>query len=657
MKKELSYGNYYSKVMGGLVGKFIGGTIGGPLEGDKRLHSLTFYREMPKIAACNDDNDYLLLNLHCLQDRGIHINARDLMEENHTHANLTWVEYGYAAKNWNMGIYPPVSGWFNNGFYKECMGCPVRSELWGFMCPGNPELAARYAKMDGELDHAANSVWAEMFLAAMEAELFFESDIHRLIAAGKAHIPADCRLAECVEDIVRWQGEGQHWLMVRQRILNKYGSPDMTSMFQNVGFTVLALLEGNGDFEKTMLTAANCGYDADCSCATAGAILGAILGIDNIPQKWKDPIGDHYTSMFDFGKDNRISSFGRETCQVGVWVARELNKTITITDVPPEIIQGIGKLGTKGRKNEVDLEVDYGGDPVIEPKTLKKVVLKLRNKTSRTIRAELKMHLPEGIECNEPLLKSIEIPALLVKEVPCTFSMVGNFRKIPHKNLITVEVVEEKKTLLDDRFGVVGTNVWTAFGAFWAPLNPKRLPPCNYVPHLTADGQPADLLPMETFMSNEIDLDEEYINNEAGLEPDRVPDPDHGQVFEKKTIYAHEDKINLDAYFQMKGPGVIYLLRYFDCPDDRKAWLVIGSNDGFKLWLNDNLIASRHDHFSCNPCNHSFDVSLRKGRNKILIKLGRCGDHFDFQFGIRQLISKHWHQEHWMTDLAEIIFS
>ncbi len=656
MKKTLTYSTYYSKVMGGLVGKFIGGTIGGPLEGNKNIHDLTFYRELPKIAAANDDNDYLLLNLHCLQDRGIHINGRDMMEENHTHANLTWCEYGYAAKNWNMGIYPPVSGWFNNDFYMESMGCPVRSEVWGFICPGNPELAARYAKLDGELDHADNSVWAEMFLAAMEAEVFFESNIHRLIAAGKAHIPADCRLAECIDDTVRWHSEGQHWLIVRQRILNKYGSPDMTSMLQNVGFTVLALLEGNGDFERTMLTAANCGYDADCSCATAGAIMGAILGIDNIPSKWKDPMGDHYSSMFDFGKDNRITSFVRETCQAGVWVARELNKTTTITDIPKEIIQGIDGLGKKNRKNDVELEVDYQGDPVMEPGKPKKVVLKLQNKTSRTIRAELKLQLPEGINCKKPLSKTVEIPPSSVKEIPCTFALADGLRKIPHKNLIKIELVENNKTLLEDQFGVVGTNVWTVFGAFWTPLDAKRLPPCNYFPHLTADGQKMDLAPMEVFMSNEMNLDAEYIDNEAGLEHDRQADPDHGQVFEKKTLYAHEDKIDLDAHFPMKGPGVIYLLRYIDCPEDRKAWLVIGSNDGFKLWLNDKLIASRHDHFSCNPCNHSFDVSLKKGQNKILIKLGRCGDHFDFRFGIRNLISKHWHQEHWTTDLAEIIF-
>ena len=656
MKRELAFEDYYRKVMGGLVGKFIGGTIGGPLEGNKNIHDLKFYREVPRIAAANDDNDYLLLNLHCLQDRGIRINARDLMEENHTHANLTWVEYGYAAKNWKMGIHPPVSGWFNNDFFKESMGCPVRSEVWGFICPGNSELAVRYAKMDGELDHAANSVWAEMFLAAVEATVFFESDLNRLIASGEKHIPRGSRLMECIEDVIRWHRNGQGWLIIRQLILNKYGSPDMTSAIQNLGFTVLALLEGNGDFEKTMLTAANCGYDADCTCASAGAIVGAILGVEGIPKQWKDPIGDQYSSMFDFGKDNRITSFARETCQIGVWVTRELNHKIEIRDVPKNLIQGINKLGKSRKADRAELEVDYGGDPAVQPQLLKKVVLKLRNKTRRAMHADLNLLLPSGLACKTPLPKHIEILPSSAVKVPCIFSLDSGQQRIPHKNLLKVQLLKGRKILFEDQFGLVGSNVWIAFGAFWEPLRPDRVPPCEYTPHLTADGQPADLPPMETMMSNEIDLDKEYIRNEATLEHNQMPDPEHGQIFEKKIIYAHEDKVGLDQYFPLKGPAVIYLLRYFECPDARQAWLMLGYNDGFKLWLNDEFIAFRHEHFSCNPCNHSFDVRLKKGVNKILLKLGRCGDYFDFRFGIRHLKGKHWHQEHWMTDLAEVVY-
>ena len=55
---------------------------------------------------------------------------------------------------------------------------------------------------------------------------------------------------------------------------------------------MLGLLWGEGDFERTVLLAVNCGYDTDCTGATAGATFGIIHGCDAIPQCWREPIGE-----------------------------------------------------------------------------------------------------------------------------------------------------------------------------------------------------------------------------------------------------------------------------------------------------------------------------------------------------------------------------
>ena len=59
----------------------------------------------------------------------------------------------------------------------------------------------------------------------------------------------------------------------------------------NLGFTVLGLLYGGGDFGKTLCYAVNCGDDTDCTAATAGSILGIMYGAKNIPEQWIAPIG------------------------------------------------------------------------------------------------------------------------------------------------------------------------------------------------------------------------------------------------------------------------------------------------------------------------------------------------------------------------------
>ena len=60
----------------------------------------------------------------------------------------------------------------------------------------------------------------------------------------------------------------------------------------NIGIVAIGLLWGEGDFTRSLCTAANCGEDTDCTAGTIGALLGIICGCDGIEKKWTDPIGD-----------------------------------------------------------------------------------------------------------------------------------------------------------------------------------------------------------------------------------------------------------------------------------------------------------------------------------------------------------------------------
>lgn len=59
-----------------------------------------------------------------------------------------------------------------------------------------------------------------------------------------------------------------------------------------IGIVVIGLLYGEGDFGKSICIAVNCGEDTDCTAATVGSLLGIIGGIESIPQKWLEPIGE-----------------------------------------------------------------------------------------------------------------------------------------------------------------------------------------------------------------------------------------------------------------------------------------------------------------------------------------------------------------------------
>ena len=90
-------------------------------------------------------------------------------------------------------------------------------------------------------------------------------------------IPETSKMYTLINDVSDWCEKFRDWETVRKKIIHYYGHPDCTNVFQNMGFLLTALLKGEMDFIKTMEIAVDCGYDTDCTGATAGA--GARLNI------------------------------------------------------------------------------------------------------------------------------------------------------------------------------------------------------------------------------------------------------------------------------------------------------------------------------------------------------------------------------------------
>lgn len=51
--------------------------------------------------------------------------------------------------------------------------------------------------------------------------------------------------------------------------------------------------------QKTFGIALAAGFDTDCNCATAGSVLGMLLGAKALPQSWIAPLNDQVTSGVD----------------------------------------------------------------------------------------------------------------------------------------------------------------------------------------------------------------------------------------------------------------------------------------------------------------------------------------------------------------------
>ena len=180
----MTYDQYFDKVYGGWFGKCLGGAGGARCEGIKQKLDVTMRQVLDKDIP-NDDLNIQLLWLTVLEEKGPAVTADDLAEAWLAHCWYPFGDYGYFMRNARRGIRPPYSGGFNNAYFKEGMGCPIRSEIWAFVHPGDPDAAVAMALQDGSLDHEGNSCWGEAFLAYIESEAFFEQDIRLLLRRGR----------------------------------------------------------------------------------------------------------------------------------------------------------------------------------------------------------------------------------------------------------------------------------------------------------------------------------------------------------------------------------------------------------------------------------------------------------------------------------------
>lgn len=130
---KITYNKFLGKIHGCWYGKCLGGAAGGPVEGIKKLIEINDFEEVFDPNLPNDDLDMQLLWLYVLENKGVNITSDDLADAWIEKCWYPFSEYGYFIKNYERGILPPYTGIINNSFYKEGMGCPIRSEIWGII--------------------------------------------------------------------------------------------------------------------------------------------------------------------------------------------------------------------------------------------------------------------------------------------------------------------------------------------------------------------------------------------------------------------------------------------------------------------------------------------------------------------------------------------
>jgi ADP-ribosylglycohydrolase len=272
------------------------------------LNTKSHRSELENIRFMESDDDirYTVLGLLLLEQHGLDFDTWDVGKLWHSRLQYSQVCTAETQAYLNFGQvtahmqpekpddWPEKLAWVRTHLnpYREWIGAQIRADGLAYGAAGNPQLAAELAWRDASFSHVKNGVYGEMYIAAIIAAAFVESDIEKLVEIGLAEIPANCRLAQDIRQAVQITQAAADQLDLVARLWEAFQHYNPVHTNNNAALVTAALLFGRGDFEKAITTAVLGGWDTDCNGATVGSIMGASLGAAALPDKWIAPLHD-----------------------------------------------------------------------------------------------------------------------------------------------------------------------------------------------------------------------------------------------------------------------------------------------------------------------------------------------------------------------------
>lgn len=269
-----------------------------------------FLKGHMRAVPADDDLGYTLLGLLILEAYGPDFTTEEVGD--------AWVKYlpmactaeHVALENLKRGVPAQRAGVLNNP-YLEWIGADIRCDPWAYAAPGWPEKAAEWAYRDARLSHRRNGVYGALFFAAAISAAFVVDDPLEALRLGLTEIPAGCRLAKDIQWALRKAPGLTGWREARALVDERFQGMHAVHTNNNACLTVFGLALGKRDFTRTIGVTVAMGLDNDCTAATAGSLLGAVLGIDGVPEHWWKPFRNRARTYLNHATEFRNSDIVR----------------------------------------------------------------------------------------------------------------------------------------------------------------------------------------------------------------------------------------------------------------------------------------------------------------------------------------------------------
>ncbi len=264
----------------------------------------------------DDDINYSVLALMLLEQHGSDLTTTDVARAWLKHLPLasTFTAERAAYKT----LLERGHEWFPEGHdlgfditecaanrYNDWIGAQIRADVYGWVCPGKPEVAVRFAEQDAALSHQSDGVYGAVWVAALGALLGGGTSMSEAVTTATSFLPTESRCAEVIQTATDLQSNPNGGNIIRE----SFGDMSVVHTVNNLGLVVWALLRYSDDFNAAIGEVVTAGLDTDCNGATVGA-LWALQG-KTLPDHWSEPwqnrVGVSLAGLSELSLDDLVS--------------------------------------------------------------------------------------------------------------------------------------------------------------------------------------------------------------------------------------------------------------------------------------------------------------------------------------------------------------